>query len=165
MLLTDKLPITDSTDAASLHDGLSAMGARLIVEALAKLEKQGLSATKQPIDGVTYAAKLAKDEGRLDWTLPAVQLERAIRAFTPWPGAWFDYRGERFKVLAAEVVEGSGPPGSVIDDRLSVACGERALRLLKIQRSGRAVLDTDAFLRGFPLAKGSRITASCPATS
>lgn len=165
MLLTGSLPITDDTDASSLHDGLASMGARLIVEALGKLEAGGLSATPQPADGVTYAAKLAKDEGRLDWTLPAVQLERAIRAFTPWPGAWFDYRGERFKVLAATVLDGSGSPGTLLDDRLSVACGEGALRLLRVQRPGKAALDADAFLRGFPLVKGTRINESCPAIS
>jgi methionyl-tRNA formyltransferase len=165
MLLQDDVPITESTDATSLHDGLSAIGARLIVEALTKLETGDLTAEEQPAEGVTYASKLMKDEGRLDWALPAVQLERAIRAFTPWPGAWFDYEGERFKVLAAAVVDGSGPPGTLLDAQLSVACGEGALRLLKIQRPGRAVLDAEAFLRGYPLAKGLRISVTCPATS
>ncbi|HXP95674.1 MAG TPA: methionyl-tRNA formyltransferase [Telmatospirillum sp.] len=165
MLLADRLPITASTDAASLHDGLSALGARLIVAALATLETGGLTATAQPAEGVTYAAKLAKDEGRLDWTRPAVQLERAIRAFTPWPGAWFDHAGERFKVLAATVVEGTGTPGTLLDARLSVACGEGALRLLKIQRSGKGPLDADAFLRGYPMATGTRISGSCPDTN
>jgi methionyl-tRNA formyltransferase len=165
MLLTDCLAITESTNAASLHDALAAMGSRLIVDALAKLETGDLAATAQPAEGVTYAAKLAKDEGRLDWALPAVHLERAIRAFTPWPGAWFDHAGERFKVLAATVVDGSASPGTLLDDRLTVACGTRALRLLKIQRSGKAALDAEAFLRGYPLAKGTQISEPCPATN
>ncbi|PKU26276.1 methionyl-tRNA formyltransferase [Telmatospirillum siberiense] len=165
MLLWDSVPITASTDATALHDALSVMGSHLIVDALDRLEKGGLAATAQPDDGVTYAAKLAKDEGRLDWTRPAVELERAVRAFTPWPGAWFERGGERFKVLAATVADGSGAPGTVLDDVLTVACGSDALRLLKIQRSGRAALDADAFLRGYPLAKGARIFEPCPATN
>lgn len=165
MLLRETVPITASTDATLLHDALSAMGARMIVQALARLEAGELVATAQPDEGVTYAAKLAKDEGRLDWTRPAADLERAVRAFTPWPGAWFERDGERFKVLAAAVVAGDGPAGTLLDDQLTVACGKNALRLLKVQRSGRAALDADAFLRGYPLAKGARIFESCPATN
>ena len=167
MLLRRALPITSATDAAMLHDALADLGARLIVEAVAGLEAGGLVATPQPAEGVTYAAKLAKDEARLDWSRPAVQLERAVRAFTPWPGAWFEQGGERFKVLAATVVDGvaaSGSPGTILDDRLSVACGEAALRLDKLQRAGKAPLDAAQFLRGYPLPPGLRLDLPCRAT-
>jgi methionyl-tRNA formyltransferase len=134
---------------------LAAIGARLIVEALAGLGSGTLVGTPQPADGVTYAAKLSKDEGRLDWRLPAPQLERAIRAFSPWPGAWFEYRGERFKVLSAELAGGHGEPGTVLDDRLTVACGAGALSLLRLQRAGKAGMDVGAFLRGYSIPRGT----------
>lgn len=159
MLLKGVTPITAETTGASLHDALAAQGAALIVDALTKLEANALPATAQPVDGVTYAAKLSKDEGRLDWTRPAVELERTIRAFTPWPGAWFEKDGERFKVLAAQVISGSGTPGTVLDDRLSVACGEGALRLITVQRAGKAAMSADALLRGYPVPKGTNLAA------
>jgi methionyl-tRNA formyltransferase len=162
MLLTERLAITPATTGEALHDQLAAIGPRLMVEALARLEAGTLTATPQPDAGVTYAAKLAKDEGRLDWTRPSVELERAIRAFTPWPGAWFAHGTERFKVLAAEVVPGNGVPGTLLDDALAVACGEGGLRLLKLQRAGKGPLDAEAFLRGYSLPKG---TLLCPATN
>ncbi len=164
MLLTEAVPITPSTDAASLHDALAALGARLIVQALSQLEAGTLAATPQPAKGVTYAAKLGKDEGRLDWRRPARDLERAVRAFAPWPGAWFEQAGERFKVLAAELGEGEGAPGTVLDDSLTVACGEGALRLLKVQRAGKGPVEAAAFLRGYALPPGA-LLPPCPASS
>ncbi len=133
--------------------------------ALEGLAAGTLSARPQPEDGVTYAAKLARGEGRLDWRRPAAELERAVRAFTPWPGAEFETNGVRVKVLAAEVVAGDpgAAPGTVLDARLTVACGDGALRLVKVQRAGKAALDAEAFLRGFDLAPGTRL-APPPAT-
>jgi methionyl-tRNA formyltransferase len=165
ILLKDSLPITPTTDAASLHEALAAMGARLIVQALAQLAAGTLSGEAQPAEGVTYAAKLAKDEGRLDWTRPAAELDRAVRALVPWPGAWFEHGGERFKVLAAAPEEGAGTPGMLVDDHLTVACGKGVLRLLKIQRAGKAPLAADAFLRGYPLAKATRLSVPCAVTN
>ncbi len=155
MLLTGRLPITDETTASSLHDGLMEMGAELIVEALSKLESGSLTPVPQPDEGVTYAAKLEKGEGQLDFTKPAIELERAVRAFTPWPGAYADHGKDRIKVLAAKVVEGAGAPGTLLDDALTVACGEKALRLLKVQRAGKAPMEAEAFLRGYDLPKGT----------
>jgi methionyl-tRNA formyltransferase len=110
----------------------------------------------QPVEGATYAPKLTREEGRLDWAKPAVALDRQVRAFTPWPGAWFQRAGERIKVLAAEPVEGAkGRPGQVLDEVPTVACGEGALRLKRLQREGRAALDGAAFLRGYALPPGS----------
>ena len=162
MLLRGVVPITPATTGESLHDALAAQGAGLIVEALAELEAGRLTPVAQPEDGVTYAAKLAKDEGRLDWSRPAAELERMVRALTPWPGVFFDHAGERFKVQAAALAEGRGAPGTLLDDRLMVACGDGALRLLRLQRAGKAPLDADAFLRGYALAKGAVL---CPATN
>ncbi|MBI2236261.1 MAG: methionyl-tRNA formyltransferase [Magnetospirillum sp.] len=152
MLASDTIPITGATTAAALHDALSAMGARMIVAALASLPRSG---TPQPALGVTYAAKLAKDEGRIDWTRPAALLERMVRALNPWPGVWCELAGERLKVLAASVEPGQGEPGRLLDDRLLVACGEGALRLTRVQRAGKAPMTADELLRGFAVAKGT----------
>lgn len=149
MLLTGRVPISSETTGASLHDDLATLGARLIVEALERLGRGDLPRVKQPAEGVTYAAKLARDEGRLDWTKPAADLERQVRAFTPWPGAWFEVAGERFKVLAARVVSGQAAPGTVLAPGLTIACGEGALRLTRVQRAGRAAMDDETLLRGF----------------
>ena len=162
MLLTERLPITATTTGQSLHDDLAAMGARLMVLALERLQAGILTAEKQPDQGVTYAAKLAKEEGRLDWRRTARELDCTIRAFTPWPGVWFDYNGERIKLLAAEPVSGAGEPGVLLDDKLTVACGQGALRLLKLQRAGKGALEAEAFLRGYAIPKGTRL---CPATN
>ena len=164
MLLDQAVPIGAQETAETLHDKLAERGARLIVTALEGLATGTLSAQPQPVDGVTYAAKLQRGEGRLDWRRPAVDLERAVRAFTPWPGAEFEAKGSRLKVLAAEAVAGdpAAAPGTLLDDSLTVACGAGALRLLKVQRAGKAPLDAEAFLRGFELAPGTRLAPSEP---
>jgi methionyl-tRNA formyltransferase len=124
-----------------------------------------LVGTPQPQQGVTYAPKMGREEARLDWRLHSTDLERRIRAFDPWPAAFFEIGGEKIRVHAAVDLPGpaGGVPGTVLDDRLSVACGEGVLRLLRLQRPGRAILDVPAFLRGFPIPPGTRL--SCPATS
>jgi methionyl-tRNA formyltransferase len=157
MLLMEDLPITAKTTGGSLHDDLSAMGARMIVEALKKLEAGSLLATPQPPEGVTYANKLAKEEGRIDWRKSAVALDRQLRALTPWPGMWFEVKGERIKLQAATPAEGAGDPGTVLDEALTVACGEGALRLDTLQRAGKAPLAAGEFLRGFALPAGTSL--------
>ena len=108
---------------------------------------------------MTYAAKLDKAEGRLDWTKPAAELARTVRAFTPWPGTWFDVGKERIKVLAAEAMDAGGgaAPGTVLDDRAAIQCGDGALRLTRLQRPGRGAMEAADFLRGFDLSKGTRV--------
>ncbi len=159
--LTGKIPITAATTAESLYDALAAMGAALMVEALYGLAAGALTPTPQLEDGATYAAKLNRDEGRLDWRLPAVELERHVRALNPWPGVWFDHDGERIKVLAAEVVEAGNEhgeaPGTLVDDALAVACGAGALRLAQVQRAGKDRQDGAAFVRGFPMPAGTKV--------
>lgn len=154
MLLTQKVAITPQTTAGMLHDQLAETGARLIVEAVARYPE--LEHVKQPELGVTYAAKLAKDEGRIDWTRPAIEIERRVRGLNPWPGVWCVLNEERLKVLAAEVTDGSGAPGTALDDCLAVACGEGALRLTRVQRAGKAPMAAADLLRGFSVPKGSR---------
>ena len=154
MLMSERTPISPNDTAGSLHDRLASMGAALIVRALDKLPA-GLTATPQPAEGVTYAAKLTGEEERLDWRRPARELERQVRAFSPLPGAWCEMSGERIKVLEAAIESRHGAPGSVLDDRATIACGEGSLRLLKVQRPGKAAMDAAAFLRGFKLPAGT----------
>jgi len=155
MLLRESVTIGPKTNAGRLHDDLAAMGARMIVEALAKLEAGNLQETPQPDEGVTYAAKIDKAETRIDWTDPAAEIEPQLRAFAPVPGAWFELGGERIRALAGTVVAGSGKPGTALDDSLTVACGEGAIRLELVQRAGKGAMDTAAFLRGRPVPKGT----------
>jgi methionyl-tRNA formyltransferase len=165
ILLAESVPLDATTTAATLHDTLAALGARLIGAALDRLAAGELTARPQPEEGVTYAAKLTREEGRLDWRRPAAELERAVRGLNPWPGVWFERDGERVKVLAAELMAGTSdaPPGTVLDDRLAVACGSGALRPVLLQRAGRAPADAAAFLRGYPVPRGTVLP--CPATS
>ena len=166
ILLAETIAIGPETTAGGLHDALGPIGARLIVQALAGLAAGTLAATPQSPRGVVYAAKLARDEGRLDWRKSGAELARAVRALNPWPGTWFEQDGERIKVLAAEAVPGTGapvgarektPPGTVLDAAPTIACGEGALRLLNLQRPGREALDAAVFLRGFPLPPGTAL--------
>jgi len=165
MLLAESVPIGARATAAELHDQLAALGARLILPALAARAAGAIAARPQPAEGATYAAKLRREEGELDWRLPAAALDRAVRALNPWPGTWFTLAGERIKVLDAEPVAGKAEaaPGTVLDDRLLVAAGAGALRPLTLQRPGRAAIVVDAFLRGHPVPRGTLLT--CPATS
>jgi methionyl-tRNA formyltransferase len=153
----ESYPITAVTTAQDLHDGLAALGAKLIAEALTRLGTPEFTRRPQPETGVTYAQKVTRAEGRLDWGESAQDLDRRIRAFTPWPGAWFEWSGERIKVLQAEVASGAGPAGAVLDTRLTVACGAGALRLLRVQRAGKGEMVAEEFLRGATIGKGSRL--------
>jgi len=159
MLLRETVPIDARTTGESLHDALAEAGARLIVEALERLGAGTLDSVPQPDAGATYAPKLDRSEAALDFTMDAATLERQVRAFTPWPGAWFTLGGERLKVLEAEAVSGSGQPGTVLDDRLTIACGDGAFRPLMLQRQGKRPMPADALLRGFPVAPGSMVTS------
>ena len=150
MLATRAVPIGAATTGGELHDALAALGGDMIVTALEALEAGTLAPTPQPEAGVTYARKIDKGETRLDWTQPATGLANKIRAFNPWPGTMFELDGQRIRVLAAEATDGNGPPGTRLDTHLTIACGQGALRLLQVQRPGKAVMDVGAFLRGWP---------------
>ena len=164
ILLQEAVPIGPDTTGGGLSETLAALGARLILGALDGVARGCLKPRPQPSEGVTYAAKLRRDEAQLDWHRPADALERQVRAFDPWPGAFFAANGERIRVLAAaaEPQSSTAPPGTVLDERLTIACSAGRLRLLRVQRAGRGALDAAAFLRGFRLLPG--MVLQCPAT-
>lgn len=143
---------------ASLHDRLAALGAPLMVQTLAKLERGPVQETPQPEEGVTYAHKISSTEARIDWNRPARELDCMIRGLSPAPGAWCELDGARLKVLNAHVGQGRGAPGEVLDDALLIACGEGAVRLTIVQREGRAPMDSADFLRGQPVPAGARLS-------
>jgi methionyl-tRNA formyltransferase len=151
ILLQEAVPIGPETTFLALQDTLAGIGARLILRALAENPEP----VPQPEAGVTYAPKLGKQDGRLDWSRDAALLERQVRALNPWPGTFFLHGGEQIRVLAARVEAAAGAPGEVLDDAACIACGSGALRLLRLQRPGRAPLPADAFLRGYPLPRGT----------
>ena len=150
MLLKRELAI-DNKNAAQLTDELALIGASMTVEALEKLT--GLPAIPQPEEGVTYAAKISKAEARIDFTLSAETAERQVRAFNPSPGAFFEIDGERIKVLEARIVPISGDPGEVIDNFLTIGCQTGGLWPAIVQRAGKAPMETEDFLRGFPVSR------------
>ena len=163
MLLIGREPITPRDTTASLHDRLAALGGRLIVDALRRLADDGLQRTPQPAEGVTYAAKIAKDEAALDFRLPAEVLLRRIHAFNPFPGASAQVDGVTLKFWDAQLAAMQGEPGRVLGvdaDGVTVACGEGALRLTELQKPGGKRLPAAAFLQGFPLKIGQQIQLS-----
>jgi methionyl-tRNA formyltransferase len=148
VLLREALEIGAEETAGDLHDRLSELGARLVTEALARL--QGLVPQPQPEAGVTYAEKIDKAEARVDWSRPAQEVDRLIRGLSPFPGAWCEIGGERVKLLRSRLAPGSGAPGQVLDG-LTVACGSGAVEILQAQRPGGRALGAAEFLRGFPM--------------
>ena len=178
MLLRQSVPIGPSATTATLHDTLAQMGARMILTALAEDQ----TPVPQPAAGMTYAPKMSRDDGRIDWTQDAAAIERRIRAFYSWPGTFTTLHGTILKVLEAAMADGSGPfgatpsgaapsgaapsgaapsgavrPGTILDDSLRIACGTGALRLTRVQLAGRAAMDADAFLRGHKIPAGTRL--------
>ncbi|TNC70337.1 methionyl-tRNA formyltransferase [Rubellimicrobium roseum] len=146
VLLREALPLGPTDTTGDLHDRLSGLGARMIVEALARLAD--LTPVPQPEAGVTYAHKIDKAEARIDWSKPAAEVDRLIRGLAPFPGAWCEARGERIKLLRARLVERRGSPGEVLEG-LTVACGEGAVEVLEVQRAGAKALPVAEALRGW----------------
>jgi len=154
MAMADRTPIAPDMTAGDLHDVLSRLGADLMARALAAAERGSLTLTAQPAQGVTYAAKIAKSEARIDWSQPWRQVHDHIRGLSPFPGAWFDLDGVRIKVLRSTRGEGSGVPGTTLDASLTIACGDGAVRLSQVQRAGKQPMSADEFLRGTPVEAG-----------
>lgn len=159
MRLIGRTPVADKT-AGELTDELAAMGAALMVKVLADLS--ACPPAPQPDDGATYAAKIDKSEARLDFLVSATQTERQIRAFNPTPGAFFELEGERYKILAADVVHpadtvAGAAPGVTLDDALTIACNPGAIRATRVQRAGKPAMDAAELLRGRPIAAGTRL--------
>ncbi|MHB1872974.1 MAG: methionyl-tRNA formyltransferase [Steroidobacteraceae bacterium] len=157
VLMSERTTIGRKT-FGELHDELARLGADLMVRALAALERGSIAAQPQSAEGISYAHKIQKQDTRIDWNRRAAELDCLIRALSPAPGAWCEVRGERLKILLAEPVARSGVPGEVLDGDLTVACGEGALRLLRVQRAGRAPLCAAELLRGFVLHQGERLS-------
>jgi len=155
MMLIERVAIEDADTTGTLHDKLAALGGAMIVEALRRMERGELASTPQPEEGVTYAAKIAKEEAKLDFALPAVDLWRKVRAFNPFPAAQGTVNGTAVKIWNAQLAKGSGPAGKVLSanaqDGIVVACGEGALRLLELQKPGGKRLPAAEFLKSFSL--------------
>jgi methionyl-tRNA formyltransferase len=158
--LAERIAITDAMTAADLHDTLAPLGADLMARAMAALERGVLQLTKQNDEGVTYAAKIEKTEAHIDWSGPAREVLRHIHGLSPFPGAWsevpVDGSAVRLKILRVEPADGAGPPGTVLGDQLTVACGTGAIRIVELQRAGKAPMKAAVFLRGTPLKAGAR---------
>ncbi|MDX8480324.1 methionyl-tRNA formyltransferase [Mesorhizobium sp. VK24D] len=159
--LVEKCAIGSDMTAGELHDRLMAIGASLMVEALAQLGINCLTFTPQPTAGVTYAKKIDKSETRVDWTRPAGEVHNHIRGLSPFPGAWSEVeiggRMERLKLLRSTLSEGVGESGGILDDRLTVACGSGAVRLVEVQRAGGRPAAAQEFLRGAKIEKGMKL--------
>jgi len=152
MLAAARVPVEDKT-SGELHAELAEIGARLLVETVAQLDQ--LKPQPQPEIGATYAAKIDKAEARIDWSRPAELIEREVRAFAPFPGSWFELDGERIKVLRARAIGVNGADGTVLDDQLTIACGQAAIRPLTVQRAGKPAMAAADFLRGKPVPAGT----------
>lgn len=157
VLMAERVRIGRKT-SGDLADELSRLGADLMVRALSAMDRGTVAENPQSPDGVTYAKKIAKDEARIDWTKSAAEIDGLIRGLSPWPGAFTEAKGERLKILYAEPVGGKGAPGEVIGDDLTVACGDGALRLKRVQRAGSRVMAADELLKGFAVPAGTKLS-------
>ena len=155
VLMREQVPVGRKT-YGELHDELKQIGAKLMARALAALEAGEVSESPQPAEGATYAKKIEHAETRIDWSQPAHVVDCVIRGLSPRPGAWFEHRGQRIKILFAEPVQGAGNPGEILEGAI-IACGEGALKPVTVQRAGRGKTDWGSFLRGFPLQPGERL--------
>ncbi|MBL8536118.1 MAG: methionyl-tRNA formyltransferase [Hyphomonadaceae bacterium] len=157
VLASAETPIEADDTTASVHDRLASLGAALLIDVLAKMERGEARATPQSGEGVTYAHKITPAETRIDWSRPAREIDCRIRGLAPTPGAWFEVNGVRMKALDSRLGMGAGEAGETLDDALLVACGEGAVRVLRVQREGRAPMAADAFLRGQSIPAGARL--------
>jgi methionyl-tRNA formyltransferase len=157
MAMAERTPIGIDMTAGDLHDVLARLGADLMLRALAAAERGSLTLTPQPDKGVTYAEKISKNETRIDWSKPCKQVHDHIRGLSPFPGAWFEIDGARVKALRSMKGEGSGAAGTVLDDKLTIACGAGAVRLTQVQRAGKQPMSADEFLRGTLVKSGVRV--------
>ena len=159
--MAERLAISDKMTASDLHDALAPLGADLMVRAMGALERGRLQLNKQSEDGVTYAAKIDKSEARIDWNKPAHDVLRHIHGLSPFPGAWCelatDGESARLKILRCEPAKGAGAPGDVLDGSLTIACADGAIRILELQRAGKAPMKSADFLRGTPLKPPARL--------
>jgi len=151
MAMAERVWIAPDMTAGEAHDALARLGADLMARVLAALERGTLTPRPQPEAGVTYAAKISKDETHIDWGKPWIEVHNQIRGLSPFPGAWFETDSVRVKALRSTKGEGSGKPGTLLDDHLTIACGDGAVRLTKVQRAGKQPMAAEEFLRGTPM--------------
>jgi methionyl-tRNA formyltransferase len=160
--MAERMAVSDAMTAADVHHALARLGGDLMARAMGALERGKLQLTKQSAEGVTYATKIEKSEAHIDWNRPARQVLRHIHGLSPFPGAWceMEIEGEqvRVKILRCAVVAGSGAPGEVLDDRLTIACKQGAIRILELQRAGKQPMKAEEFLRGTPVKPPARLT-------
>ncbi len=158
--MAERLAITDAMTASDLHDLLSPLGADLMVRAIGALERDRLQLTKQNEDGVSYASKIDNAEARIDFSQPARAVLKHCHGLSPFPGAWCEFpiddEAARLKILRCELADGGGAPGTVLDDRLTIACGDSAIRIVQLQRAGKAPMSAQEFLRGTAVGPGTR---------
>ena len=152
------MPIAATATTADLHDALSVMGADMINNALEGYCTGLVTPKEQSQEGITYAKKINKSEAAIDWSKPAIEIDRQVRGLCPFPGAYTMLEGERIKILAGTIVNGSGKAGTILDDQLLVACGEGAYRIDRAQRAGKGAMDRHEFLLGMPVPKNSRFS-------
>ncbi|MBC6440213.1 MAG: methionyl-tRNA formyltransferase [Rhodospirillales bacterium] len=157
ILAQRRVPVPPRATTASLEAELSDLGALMLLDVLSELASGVSTAVPQAAEGATYASRFAKEDGRLDWSRPAADLDRIVRALSPWPGAFSGLDDTTVKVLEAEPVDGSGAPGTLLDRDMTVACGRGALRLVKVQRAGKPTTDGAALLRGLRLDPGASL--------
>jgi methionyl-tRNA formyltransferase len=161
MAMTERVPIAADMNAGELHDVLARLGADLMLRALGALERGALTLTPQPATGVTYAAKIDKNETRIDWSRPWKSVHDHVRGLSPFPGAWCEIASggaaARIKVLRTARGNGAGTPGAVLDDRLTIACGEGSIRILQLQRAGKQPMKAEEFLRGTSVVAGESV--------
>jgi methionyl-tRNA formyltransferase len=159
--MAERLPISDTMTAADLHDALAPLGADLMVRAMGGLERGGLRLSKQSEQGVTYAAKIEKAEAKIDWSRSAREVLRHIHGLSPFPGAWcaadIDGEAARIKILRCEPARGAGAPGQVLDEHLTIACADGAIRIIELQKAGGKPMKAADFLRGTPLKPPARL--------
>jgi methionyl-tRNA formyltransferase len=159
--LAERVPIGEDVTAGELHDALAGRGAELMVRALAALEQGTLDCRPQVVEGVTYANKIEASDTRIDWSRQSREVHNQIRGLSPYPGAWFEVelngKRERIRALRSILAAGDGKPGTLLDDRLTIACGNGAVRLTQVQRAGKRPMPTEEFLRGVKLHRGSTL--------
>ena len=156
-----EVEITDQTTGETLHQLLSNLGADIINTTLNGIDTGALEAIKQPLSGASYAVKLSRDDGHIDWNKSALEIEKLVRALYPWPGAWAEIDGSRVKIFETQVTPASkqtSPPGETVDDNLTISCGQGCLRLLRLQKEGKKVMSATEYLNGSPISKGTKLS-------
>jgi len=157
ILSIEETKITKSNTTQTLHDSLADIGRRLLVKTLNQLAANSSNRIPQSKEGVTYAQKVEKSEAKINWADNAKNIDLKVRGLCPFPGAWFSFKGERIKIIKGEILEGSGKPGLIMDNGLTIGCGEGLFRVLRAQKSGKSQMNTDDFLRGFPINQDDQL--------